>query len=230
MLFDLRSRRRRHAVRVIYILLAVIMLAGLVLVGVGTGNSNGGLLNAFTNNGSGGSGNQVINQEVTAAIKAVKKDPSPANWYALMGARWASAQAAGNYNATTGAYSKSGDEQLKAAVIAWNDYLSAAKQKPDEDASILAAKLYQALAQWKNAAVAWQDLIYSQPAGSSYDIKGYECVALNSYAAGDTATGSAASTRALAVMPKIDKLTWKSDVKQAAASKSTASTYVTSLC
>ena len=53
MLFDLRSRGRRTTVRVIYLFLALVMVAGLVLVGVGTGTNQGGLLNAFTNNGSG---------------------------------------------------------------------------------------------------------------------------------------------------------------------------------
>ena len=49
MLFDLRSRGRRRAVRVIYVGLAVLMFGGLVLFGVGAGNGLGGLLNAFTN-------------------------------------------------------------------------------------------------------------------------------------------------------------------------------------
>ena len=55
MLFDLRSRGRRHTVRVIYLFLALVMASGLVLVGVGTGSS-GGLLNAFTNGSSSGGG------------------------------------------------------------------------------------------------------------------------------------------------------------------------------
>ena len=53
MLFDLRSRGRRRTVQVVYLGLAVLMGGGLVLFGVGTGNGVGGLLNAFSGNGSG---------------------------------------------------------------------------------------------------------------------------------------------------------------------------------
>jgi len=53
MLFDLRGRGRRRTVQVVYLGLAVLMFVGLVLFGVGAGNGFGGLLNAFTGNGSG---------------------------------------------------------------------------------------------------------------------------------------------------------------------------------
>ena len=48
MLFDLRSRGRRRTVQAVYLGLAVLMGGGLVLFGVGAGNSFGGILNAFT--------------------------------------------------------------------------------------------------------------------------------------------------------------------------------------
>lgn len=93
MLFDLRSRGRRTTVRVIYVLLALVMLSGLILVGVGTGNDNGGLLNAFTNNGSGnGSQNSAINTQTRNALKATKANPnSKEAWRSLVNARWSAA-------------------------------------------------------------------------------------------------------------------------------------------
>src|SRR5918912_1230067 len=61
MLFDLRGRRRR-AVQVTYLLLALLMGGGLVLFGVG-GDVSGGLLDAFKG-GGGPSGNEVLVQSL----------------------------------------------------------------------------------------------------------------------------------------------------------------------
>jgi hypothetical protein len=232
MLFDLRSRRRRTAVRVIYVFLAFIMLAGLVLVGVGTGNNNGGLLNAFTNNGSGGNGNAVANKAVQTALATAKKKPdAPASWSGLMTAYYTAAESGSNYNSTTGAFTKGGKAELKNAVTAWNKYLDVTKQKASLDTSLFAAKIYQSLADWKNAAVAWQYMIGSQKAGSLNTLKGYECVALNSYAAGNSTNGALAGAKALALQPtKLEKTSWKADLKAIKGSKTTAAEYVSSLC
>src|SRR5580658_9464692 len=84
MLFDLRTRGRRRTVQVIYAFLALIMLSGLLLVGVGTG-SGGGILNAFTNNGSGGGTGSVKSAAVTQAEKLTTKEPtSAAAWSQLV--------------------------------------------------------------------------------------------------------------------------------------------------
>src|SRR4051794_41954297 len=53
MLFDLRGGGRRRTVQIVYIALAVIMGAGLVLFGIG-GAVSGGLVDAITNGGGGG--------------------------------------------------------------------------------------------------------------------------------------------------------------------------------
>ena len=230
MLFDLRSRRRRTTVRIVYVLLAFIMLAGLVLVGVGTGNNNGGLLNAFTNNGTGNGGNQVNNQAVKAALRKAQKDPSAKTWFSLMEAYYSDAESGSNYNSTTGTFSKAGKVQLRNALVAWDKYLKAGSLKSTlEDAAVLAAKTNQSLSQWKDASVAWQYMIQSQD-GAASAVKGYECVALNLYASGYTSSGDLASAKALTLLPKIDKVTWKSDAKAAKGSKTTAAEYVQSLC
>ncbi len=229
MLFDLRSRRRRHTVRVVYLFLAIVMVAGLVLVGVGTGNNNGGLLNAFTNNGSGSSQNQAVDQQLKAALKQVKLHPGSASaWAGLMSARWSVANA--NVSSTTGAFSKLGTEQLNAGVLAWQKYLGLTNEKPNLGNSLLAAKFYQALGHWSPAATAWQYVIQTQPAGSSYTLKGYQCVALNAYAAKQSSKGDLASAAALKVMPKIDKLTWQSTAKAAKQSATTAQQSVITDC
>ena len=86
-------------VRVIYLFLALVMVVGLVVLGIGTGNT-GGLLNA-DNNGGGGGGN-VANQAVKRAIKAVKNNPSAANWASLILARYSAASGHSATNSSTG--------------------------------------------------------------------------------------------------------------------------------
>src|SRR6266700_3024030 len=106
MLFDLRSRGRRRTVQAVYLGLAVLMGGGLVLFGVGAGNGVGGLLNAFTGNGSGNAQSQVVSQQEKAALKQTRLNPTdPAGWHALVLARWDNASTGSNFDSATGAFS-----------------------------------------------------------------------------------------------------------------------------
>src|SRR5205085_807545 len=103
MLFDLRSRGRRRTVQAVYLGLAILMGGGLVLFGVGAGNGLGGLLNAFTGNGSSSGQKQVVSQQEKAALRQTRQSPSnPAGWAALVQARWTSAGQGNNFNTNTG--------------------------------------------------------------------------------------------------------------------------------
>ena len=110
MLFDLRGRGRRRTVQTVYLGLALLMGGGLVLFGVGAGNGFGGILNAFTGNGSGSAQKQVVSQQEKAALAAVKARPNdPAAWGQLVSARWTSATTQGtNFDPTTGTFTASG--------------------------------------------------------------------------------------------------------------------------
>ena len=55
MLFDLRGRGRRRAVKVIYLGLALLLGGGLVLFGIG-GDAHGGLGDAFKDNSGSAAG------------------------------------------------------------------------------------------------------------------------------------------------------------------------------
>ena len=80
MLFDLRSRGRRRTVQGVYLALAIILGGGLVLFGVGTGSGVGGLLDAFTNSGS-GSNKPAISQAEKSAVRQTQLQPNnPAAW------------------------------------------------------------------------------------------------------------------------------------------------------
>lgn len=225
MLFDLRSKSRRNTVRVVYVILALLMLSGLLLVGVGTGNTNGGILNAFSNNGSNSGQDTAIQQQTKAAIKLTVKHPgSPSAWAGLVQARWSAANNGSDYNTTTSTYTAAGTVQLNDAVTAWEKYLSLTNGKPDLGTSLLTGKVYQALGQYNNASGAWQYVIPSSP------LKGYECTALNAFAAKQTSKAELAAAAAKKLLPKIDQTEWTTAVTSAKSSATTAAGYVAADC
>jgi hypothetical protein len=231
MLFDLRSRGRRTMVRVIYVILALVMLSGLILVGVGTGNNNGGLLNAFTNNGSGGgsSQNKVITAQTTKALKAVKKSPdSAAAWRQLVLARFTQAGSGSNYNSTTSTYTKGGTAQLKLALTAWNKYLALTHDKPSLQIAELAAKAGGRTSNWTAASDAWQYVAAAETGLGA--AKAFQCLAFSAYAGSNSETGDLAAAKAVSKAPKLDKLELKSAFKSAKKTPTTAQEYVTAEC
>lgn len=231
MLFDLRSKSRRNTVRVVYVILALLMLSGLLLVGVGTGNNNGGILNAFSNGGSNSGTNSLIDQQTEAAIRQTRKHPdSTKDWAALVQARYTAAGNGSNYNSADATYTAAGKAQLRAAVSAWQRYLSLTGNKPDVDTSLLAGKIYQALTQWGNAGAAWEYFIQTQPAGATSAVKGYECLALNSFAAKYTSKGELAAAAAKKLLPKAERAGWNTTVSAAKSSATTAAGYVADDC
>lgn len=217
MLFDLRSRHRRRAVKVTYTLLALLMGGGLVLFGVGTGQSGGGLLNAFGGSGSNGAQNQVVSQQETAALKQIKQDPNSAQaWGNLLEARWTTAVNGNDYSSTTG-FTAAGKRELNQTIQAWGRYIQLT-HSPDPDLATLAARAYAALGNYSGAANAWGIESAANPGAYS----GYECLAVTSYAAGDTRKGELAATKALSLLPKSQQATAKLTLNDAKSSTSAA--------
>lgn len=211
MLFDLRSRGRRRTVQVVYLGLAVILGGGLILFGVGAGNGLGGLLNAFTGNGSGSNQNQVVNQQVVTAQKAINQNPTDAQaWSALVQARWTAAGEGNNYDAATSSFTTSGKQQLAGATDAWQHYLTLTKN-PDPDLAVLAARAYGALGNYSGEQAAWQ----IESASSPNDAKGYECLAVAAYAAKDTRVGDLATAKALSLVAKAQRELLKTEIDAA---------------
>lgn len=224
MLFDLRSRGRRRTVKVIYGSLAVLMVVGLVGLGIGTG-STGGILNASQNSSSGG-GSVVSDAALKVALKAVKKDPSAANWAALVQARYSAASSGSNYNSTNDTFTKGGLTQLKYAADDWQQYLKVATAKEKTGTAylqdtFLAAEIYQALGQWANETDTW-NLAVAAAGGGEQAYKPYLCLAYSAYAAKQTTKGDLAAAKAVALTPKADRLTTKSALKSASTSTTTA--------
>jgi hypothetical protein len=211
MLFDLRSRGRRRTVQAIYLGLAILMGGGLVLFGVGAGNGLGGILNAFTGNGSGSAQTQVINQAEKDALKQTKLHPSDAAaWGSLLQARWTSAGEGSNYNSNTATFTASGRQELAAASQAWQRYLTLTKN-PDSNLAILAARAYAAQANYSGEANAWEIETTSAP----NEVKGFECLAVSAYAAKQTRKGDLAAAKALSLVPQLSRSQLKTQINAA---------------
>lgn len=218
MLFDLRSRGRRRTVQVVYLGLAILMGGGLVLFGVGAGNGLGGLLNAFTGNGSGSNQNAVVSTQEKAADKAVKANPnSAAAWSGLVQARWSSAGQGSNYNATTQSFTASGKKELVGLTAAWQRYLQLTSS-PDANLAVLAARAYAALTDYPGAASAWEIEAAAEPG----QLKAYECLAIASYAAKQTRKGDLAVVKALTLVPRARQTTLKTELASAKSQAATA--------
>ncbi len=218
MLFDLRSRGRRRTVQFVYLGLAILMGGGLVLFGVGAGNGQGGLLNAFTGGGAGNSQGAVLSQAEQAAIKQTHQRPAdPQAWAALLTARWSNASAGANYNNATGAFSASGRKELTGASAAWEKYVTLTKT-PDPNLATLAAQAYGALANYPAEAGAWE----IQAAANPSSPRGYECLAAAAYAAKQTRKGDLALAKALSLVPQLSRTTLKQRITAAKTTPSVA--------
>jgi tetratricopeptide (TPR) repeat protein len=216
MLFDLRSRGRRRTVQGVYLALAILLGGGLVLFGVGAGNGFGGILNAFTGSGGGGTQKAVVSQQEKAALRATKANPSNAGaWGQLLEARWSTATQAPDYGSS--GFTSAGKKELTLATDAWQRYVSLTKN-PDQSLAVLAARAYAALSNYSGAANAWETVTTVAPSES----KGYECLAVSAYAAKQTRKGDLASAKALSLLPKAQQTTAKSTLNEAKASATTA--------
>jgi hypothetical protein len=227
MLFDLRSRGRRRTVQGVYLGLALLMGGGLVLFGVGAGNGIGGLLNAFSNNGSGSNQSQVVNSYVKSALKASNANPSSANDLGnLIQARWSAATSTGGgFNGSTGTFTSAGKKQLAAVTQDWQRYQQLTKS-PSTGVARLAAQTYGILGQYGTAATAWEAVAGSAP----NDVGAYECLAASAYAAGQTDKGDLAMNKSLSLLPKASRTEIKSELTEAKTSTSTSQQILRSNC
>jgi hypothetical protein len=218
MLFDLRSRGRRRTVQVVYLGLAILIGGGLVLFGVGAGNGLGGLLNAFNGGGSTSGQKAVVSQQEQQAIKAAQLSPNSAQaWANLVQARWTAAGQGANFNSSTGQFTRSGLNELKQATQDWQRYLSLTKN-PDPNLAVLAARAYAGQQNYSGEASAWDIETLADPTA----VKGFECLAVSAYAAGQTRKGDLASAKALSLVPKAQQALLKNQLQSAKTQPSVA--------
>jgi hypothetical protein len=197
MLFDLRGRRRR-AVQVTYLMLAVLMGGGLVLFGVGS-DVSGGLLDVFKGGGGGGSSadsalRDRVNREEERLAKSPRNDALLQNlirdYYSL---------ATSQRESGTIGFPDDAKDELRKAGAYWQRYTQAVDGEPSADTARYALQVYDvsALNQPKEAQKAAAII-----ARDSNDVASY--LRLVSYAAlaGDTRTADLAATKAVDLAPK----------------------------
>jgi hypothetical protein len=201
MLFDLQSRNRRTAVKVIYLGLAILMGGGLILFGIGTGTGGGGLLDIFTDGGSSTSV-QVSSAEKRAdrAVRAHPRDPQA--WADLARARYQTAGQGENFNRAAnqgvGAFTTEGRAKLRTAAAAWQRYLALERRDPDPTLARLMANVYAetGLDEPAQAAAAMEIVTEQQPSASAYGT-----LAQYAYLADQERKGDLAAARAVQLAP-----------------------------
>ena len=213
MLFDLKGKRRR-AVQATYLGLAI--LIGLGLVGFGIGSStNGGLGDLFGNNSGSGNGNSLIQKQIDTANKQLQANPqNQAAMKAIVRGHYQLASQSADPN--TGAFNKTGKQELAQAGSMWQRYL-AATNSPDPGLAALMVQAYAptALNQPTNGLKAAEIVAAANPTSNSY-LNVIQYAAL----AHDTRTVELASNKALQLAPPGERATVKQQISAAKAAGS----------
>jgi hypothetical protein len=198
MLFDLRGRRRR-AVQVTYLFLALLMGGGLVLFGIG-GDVSGGLLDAFKGGGGGQSGDSALQDRVDKQEERLAKNPRNERVLQTLVRDYYSLATSQRQSGATGFPQEARDELRKAGEY-WKRYADVADD-PDPDTAGYALQVFgeQALNQPKEAQGAAAILAEDANDSPSY-------LRLVSYAAqaGDKRTADLAAQKAVDLAPKDQK-------------------------
>ena len=204
MLFDLRSRGRRRAIRVVYGFLAVLIGGGLVLFGVGGGAGSTGLLSQLAQQGNGSATGIKLDEKATAkAQRAAKAAPNSASaWdnYGLQVFKLADT----NYvtSTTQPGFTAPGVKELRVLGRVWNHYLSLSPAKPDATLAADVAFAYGANGtdQFKIAETGDEVVAQDGPTWHNY----YQ-LAFDAFLAKDDTAGELAESRALALAPASEK-------------------------
>lgn len=194
MLFDLQSRGRRTAVKIIYLGLALLMGGGLLLFGIGTGTGSGGFLDIFSNGGASTS-SQVSSAE-KSATRLVRLHPQDPNaWYKLTYAQYQSAPFDNTLDGGNGAFTTAGRKKLLVASRSWQRYLTLDPQHPSPTLARLMANAYSqsGLNQAANASAAMEIVTQQQPSEAAYATLAEYAYLANQMRKGDLAAAKAVS-------------------------------------
>jgi hypothetical protein len=210
MLFDLRGRHRRRAVKVIYVGLAALIGVGLIGFGIGGGLGGGGLLSAASENEGGGSAS--FSNQIKKYEKTVRKQPSNvAAWQKLTAAELHEAGGEAYVNATTGAPTAKGKELFSKASRSWESYLALNPPKPNIELAKLMLRVYGAegLNQPSSAVQVLQLVVAAEPKNASY----YAALAEYAYKAKNARVGDLASAKAVSLAPASDRARVKTELE-----------------
>jgi hypothetical protein len=196
MLFDLRGRRRR-AVQVTYLTLAVLMGGGLVLFGIG--GSSGGILDAITGNDSGGTvSDSGLEKRIETQEKKVKASPNNTAALAeLVRLHYQVASSQTPSGSTTIADDQK--DELRKAGAYWDRYVTATDNNPNPDLARVALIVFDktGLDQPTKA----KDVVRVLAADAN-NAQTYLLLVQYATAAGDKRTAQLAAQKAVDLAPK----------------------------
>jgi hypothetical protein len=197
MLFDLRGRRRR-AVQVTYLMLALLMGGGLVLFGVG-GDVSGGLVDAFKG-GGGSSGDSALQDRIDKQEERLQANPRNERLLQSLVRDYYSLATSQREEGSTGFPPDAKDELRKAGTY-WQRYADVA-EKPSPAVAGYALQIFDVggLNQPKEAQEAASIL-----AEAANDTPSYLRLVLYASRAGDKRTADLAGQKAVDLAPKAQR-------------------------
>jgi hypothetical protein len=214
MLFDLRGAGRRNTVKAVYLLLAILMGAGLIGFGIGGSGLGGGLVDALT--GSGGSsadtGTATFLKRADAAQRQAEAHPkNAAAWADAARARYQVALTADYFDPNTQQFNSGGKSQLQIASQDWERHLALKPNPPDDSAAGIMVKVYspQGLNEPDNMVAAQEVITEVRPKSRTF-----ATLAVLAYQAGQTRKGDLARQKALDLADPADRQTLKSEIDQ----------------
>lgn len=206
MLFDLRAPGRKRAVQATYVVLAVVLVGGTILFGVGTGLP--GIFGGGNDNSSGQSLEDQRKDQIESAEKRIKANPKDAAAYAAV-ARLRYAAGLDEYpeNATTAP--AAAKTQFQQAATAWDKYLSLDPKPVDQGTANRMAGVFgpTGLNQPENWAdvqgmITQQAEADAEKSGEPVDASTYLSLLQAQYAAKRTRQAKITETKLRAVVPK----------------------------
>ncbi len=207
MLFDLRGRHRRRAVRFIYTGLALLMGVGLVGFGIGGGFGGGGLLNAASENE--GANSASFAGQIKKYKKLTKEQPSNATaWEDLTNAQLH--EAGGEAYVTRTGVTGKGKELFSQVAQSWNTYLALNPPKPNVELAQRMLTVFgeEGLNQPSEAVKVLQIVVAAKPTSESL----YAALAEYAYKAHNTRIGDLASEKAVALAPAAQRKQLKTEL------------------
>jgi hypothetical protein len=211
MLFDLRGRHRRRAVRVIYIGLALLMGVGLVGFGIGGGFGGGGLLNAASENE--GSGGTSFSNQIKKYEKTVRTQPNNLVAWEKLTAAQLHESGGEAYVASNGTPTAKGKELFASAARSWESYLALNPPKPSVELAKLMVRVFGAegLNRPASAVQVLQLVVAAEPKNASY----YASLAEYAYKAKNARVGDLASAKAVSLAPAAQRTRVKTELEAA---------------
>jgi hypothetical protein len=228
MLFDLKGRRRR-VVQVTYLMLALLMGGGLVLVGVGS-SANGGLLNAFTGGGDNGSSSsdakKPLNNQIKVAEQKLRVSPNDrAALATLVRAHFglAGLEQQQSSDGQSVSISDKGVAEMRQASDAWKRYVATNPDSLDTGLAATALQIYRVIGLPKDQRDKTE--LYVAPARAIAEqensVDAYIRLVAVATQAGDTRTAGLAERKALSFAKSKDE---KATIKERIATEKSAAT------